>query len=130
MAYKQNPARGQSDSYASITSKGLIPKKQRTHVEKNGVIHEIIGDSHIKSPSGKIIKVAPNEWEGLYKQSDYTSQRNLKDLATDNSIEVKKAEEMKKNVIAGAGRVQEGVTKEFREELARNRVPTGNEIIE
>jgi len=128
MAYKQNPARGQSDSYASMLSKGLInePKKKRTHVEKDGVIHEIIGDHHIKSPSGKIIRIEPNEWRGLYKQTDYTSKRNLKDLATDKSVDIATVKEMKRNVIAGKGKEQKGVTEEFRDELARNRVPTGN----
>ena len=29
MAYKQNPARGQSDSYASILSKGLINEPEK-----------------------------------------------------------------------------------------------------
>ena len=132
MAYTQNPGRGKSDSYASMLSKGLInePTKKRTHIEKDGVIHEIIGDNHIKSPSGKIIQVKPNEWRGLYKQTDYTSKRNLKDLATDKSIEEEKVKEMKRNVIAGKGREQKGVTEEFRNELARNRVPTGNEITE
>ena len=132
MAYRQNPGRGKSDSYASMLSKGLInePTKKRTHVEKDGIIHEIIGDHHIKSPSGKIIQVKPGEWENLYKQSDYTSKRNLKDLATDKSIEMKKKEEMKRNVVAGKGKEKKGATQEFLDELARNRIPTGNEIIE
>tara|TARA_B100000482_G_C12572931_1_gene284742 strand:+ start:819 stop:1220 length:402 start_codon:yes stop_codon:yes gene_type:complete len=130
MAYKQNPTRGQSDSYASMISKGLInePEKKRTHVEKDGVIHEVIGDSHIKSPSGKIIKVAPNEWKGLYKQSDYTSKRTLEDVPAKTGIDIATAKEMKRNVVAGKGKEQKGVTEEFRDELARNRVPTGNEI--
>ena len=132
MAYTQNPGRDKSDSYASMLSKGLInePKKKRTHVEKDGVIHEIIGDHHIKSPSGKIIRIEPNEWRGLYKQTDYTSKRNLKDLATDKSVDIATVKEMKRNVIAGKGKEQKGVTEEFRDELARNRVPTGNEITE
>ena len=99
MAYKQNPARGQSDSYASMLSKGLInePKKKRTHVEKDGVIHKIIGDNHIKSPSGKIIQVKPNEWKDLYRHTDYTSKGNLKNLATDYSVSIDKVKDMKKD---------------------------------
>ena len=98
MAYTQNPGRGKSDSYASMLSKGLInePTKKRTHVEKDGVIHEVIGDNHIKSPSGKIIQVKPNEWKKLYKQSDYTSKRTLEDIRLKDTGDQRTKEEMKK----------------------------------
>ena len=96
MAYRQNPGRGKSDSYASMLSKGLInePTKKRTHVEKDGVIHKIIGDHHIKSPSGKIIRVEPNEWKNLYKQTDYDFKRNLEDIRLIDQGDERTKEEM------------------------------------
>ena len=111
MAYKQNTGRGKSDSYASMISNGLINKPgdppKKTHVEKDGVIHEVIGKDHIKSPSGKIIKVTKKDLKTLYKQTNYDSKRTLEDI-----------------------RLKDLGDERIIEEIARNRIPTGNEITE
>jgi len=111
MAYKQNAGRGKSDSYASMISSGLINKPgdppKKTHVEKDGVTHEVIGNSHIKSPSGKIIKVSKNDLKKLYKQTNYESKRTLEDI-----------------------RLKDLGDQRIVEEIAKNRIPTGNEITE